>query len=61
MVYKQVVENEDSSIMPTFVEDDSEDYIGFEYEVVTGEGGTEVVYGENIIFSIGFALAYVNN
>jgi len=33
--------------------------IGFEYKVVTGTGGTEVVYGDNVMFTIGFAPSWV--
>lgn len=42
--------------VPSWVTDST---IGFEYECVTGEGGTEVVYGDNVIFTIGFAPSWI--
>ncbi len=43
--------------VPQFVYDDE---IGFEYNVATGEGGTEVVYGDITLFTIGFSPSWIN-
>ena len=42
--------------IPTWEYDDR---LEFDYTVITGEGGTEVVYGDIIMFSIGFTPSWV--
>ncbi len=49
MVFRRLIV---SGNVPKFEVDND---IGFEYDVITGEGGTEVVYGDTIMFTIGFS------
>lgn len=51
MLFKEKEYDSETGI-PSYVESDD---IKFEFACVTGDGGTEVVYGDNVIFAIGFA------